>query len=163
MFTSGKMYDARQRREEGEKETRKPDEYERQGRGERGCGDFFGRGKERRLFLSCRESQFKLKKIPSIIFGGSKYLRYLLEVNTFLWRSIGYFPHAGVLTAVNTRGIYFQNFLSNSSRDIPVTSCWKEIARERLHQRHRKKKREDEGKEDTKRMLRFHFMISCCL
>ena len=57
-------------------------------------------------------------KIPGIISSGSKYLgylpRYLLEVNTFV-QGIGYYPHLRVFTAVNTRGIYFQNFLSYRS------------------------------------------------
>ena len=41
----------------------------------------------------------------------------LVRVNTFVLGGIGYYPHARVFTAVytsaNTRGICFQNFLSN--------------------------------------------------
>ena len=55
----------------------------------------------------------RVGKIPGIIFSESKYPGYLLEVDIFAEGDIGYYPHARVFTSVNTRGIYFQNVLSN--------------------------------------------------
>ena len=72
------------------------------------------------LWKSAHLLSFRVGKVPSIIFSGSKYLgyipRYLLEVNTLVQRGIGYYPHARVFTFK----IFFQTLLSFHQKFFPL-------------------------------------------